>query len=137
MTNCICCRCGTDITSFDITDHNQIFGFTILNRFLVCDQSRDTKLLIHGDLWFHCRDQIKGRIHDSFVILPDCFCSALQSLPKLCKSLFLDMLRNIIQHRIQSYNDWCICFADIADQFVNHDSFSSWLLNTIFPSQMV
>ena len=53
------------------------------------------------------------------------------------KSLFLDMLRNIIQHRIQSYNDWCICFADIADQFVNHDSFSSWFLNTIFPSQMV
>ena len=108
MSNCIGCRCRSDITSLDITDHNQIFGFTVINRFLVCNQSRDTKLLIHGDLWFYCRDQIICCIYNSFVILPDSFCSTFQCLSKFRKCFLLNMIRYKCQIRIQSDNDWCI-----------------------------
>ena len=137
MSYCIGCRCGTDIATLDISDHNQAFGFTVINCFLECLKSFNSKLLIHCDLRFYCRDQIICCIYNSFIILPDCLSCAFQCLTEFCKSFLLDMLRNIIQHRIQSYNDRCVCFADVTDQFVNHDYFSSWFLNTIFPSQIV
>ena len=49
----------------------------------------------------------------------------LQSLPVLlfCCLLytsFLYVLRHIVQHRVQTYDDRCICFFNVCNQFVNH-----------------
>ena len=47
----------------------------------------------------------------------------------ICKGIFLDMFRYVIQHRIQTYNDRCISFADFFNKLINHNCF---LLEFIF-----
>ena len=123
MSDCIRCGCRTDITTFDITNHNKIFGFAVIYSLFVCLQSRNSKLFIHGNLRLHSGNKIICCINDSFIELPDCFCCSFQSLTKLHKCLFLNMFRNIVQHRIKSYNDRCIGFTDFFNKLVNHNCF--------------
>ena len=120
MSGCIGCGSGTNIATFNITDHYQILGFTIIYSFLICLQSLDTELLIHGNLRFYCRDQVISLVYDLFVELPDCLCSAFQSLAKLVKCFFLNVLRYIRKHRVKSYHDGGFGFLNFVDQLINH-----------------
>jgi hypothetical protein len=77
MSYRICSRCRPDISALNITNNNKTFLLTIVNCFLECCQTWNTKLLVHSDLWLYCRDQIMCCIYDSLVKLPNCLCSAL------------------------------------------------------------
>ena len=121
MSDCISCGCRSDIASFDIADHNKIFGFTVIYGLFKGHKTRNTELLVHGDLWFYCRDQVIHMVYDLFVILPDGFCCSFQCLTVFFKCTFLDMSRYIGKHRIESYYDRCMCFLDLLDQFLNHN----------------
>ena len=124
MSYCISCRSRTDISTFDITDHYQTFLLTVIYCIFVCHHSGNSKLLVHGNLWFHCRYQITDCIYNSLIILPDCFSCTFQSFSQLPESFILDMLWDIIKHRIQSHYDRCVCFLNFFNKFVNH-GFSS------------
>ena len=63
MAGCISCRSGTDVTTFNITDHYQIFGFTVVYSFLICFQALDAKLLVHGMLRHIRKHRVKS-YHD-------------------------------------------------------------------------
>ena len=98
-----------------------ILGFTVVYCLLICLQSLDTELLVHGDLRLYCRDQIIGLVYDFFIKLPDSLCRPFQSLAILCERLFLDVLRHIGKHRIKSYNNRCFCLLNLVDQLINHE----------------
>ena len=96
MSHCIRCGSRTDISTFDISDHHQIFGFTVIHCLFERLDSRNSELLIHRDLRLHCRNQIICLVHNLFVKLPDCFCRPFQCLSEFSKCFFLHVLRNVV-----------------------------------------
>ena len=121
MSYCIRFGSRTDIASLNITDHNKALFLAVINCLLKCDHSGDTELLIHSYLRLYCRNQIINGIHNSLIILPDCFSCALQGLAKFSEGFLADVLRNEFHHRIQTYHDGGIRLLDLLYQFVDHN----------------
>ena len=124
MAHRICGRSGTNVAALDIADDYQVFGFAVIDGLLICLQALDTELLIHGDLRLYRRNQVVGLVHDLLVELPDGLCCSLQGLAVLRERLLLDVLRNVVQHRIQSYHDGGSGLLNLCNQLINHFTFS-------------
>ena len=122
MSYCICFGSGSDITTFDIADDDQTFFFTIIHGLFKCHHTGNAELLIHCYLRLHSGYQIINCIHNTLVILPDCFCGTFQGLTILSESRLFNIFRHEFHHRIQSYHDRCVGFFDSSDQFVDHIS---------------
>jgi hypothetical protein len=95
MSGGISCRCGADVSSLHVADDHQALLPAVVHGPLIYDQSLDPKLLVHGNLGLHRRDQIIGMVHDLFVKLPHCLSRTLQSLAVFLQGAFPDMLRDI------------------------------------------
>ena len=120
VADCIRLRSRTDIASFDIANDNETLFLAVGNGLLICCHSRNAELLIHGNLRFYSRNQIVCCVDNRFIELPNGLCSSFECLSVLGKCLFLYVLRHIVQHRVQTYDDRCICFFNVCNQFVNH-----------------
>ena len=120
VADCIRLRSRTDIASFDIADDNETLFLAVGNGLLICCHSRNAELLIHGNLRFYSRNQIVCCVDNRFIELPNGLCSSFECFSVLGKCLFLYVLRHIVQHRVQTYDDRCICFFNVCNQFVNH-----------------
>ena len=120
VADCIRLRSRTDIASFDIADDNETLFLAVGNGLLIRCHSRNAELLIHGNLRFYSRNQIVCCVDNRFIELPNGLCSSFECLSVLGKCLFLYVLRHIVQHRVQTYDDRCICFFNVCNQFVNH-----------------
>ena len=120
VADCIRLRSRTDIASFDIANDNETLFLAVGNGLLIRCHSRNAELLIHGNLRFYSRNQIVCCVDNRFIELPNGLCSSFKCLSVLGKCLFLYVLRHIVQHRVQTYDDRCICFFNVCNQFVNH-----------------
>ena len=73
MTNRIGFRSRTNVSSLDISDDNKTFALRIVTSLFEGFHSLNTKLLIHSNLWLHCRNQVISCINNALIELPDCF----------------------------------------------------------------
>ena len=89
-------RGGSDVPSLHVADHHQALFLTVIHGLLIGDHAFHAKLFIHGDLRLHGRDQIRHRVHDPLIELPDGLRRPLQGLSAFRKSRFLNLLRDIL-----------------------------------------
>ena len=77
MCNRIGSRCGAYITPLDISYNNKVLLLCIFNSTIKRSKTRNSELLIHGNLWLHGRDDIVCLINYLLVKLPDSLRSSL------------------------------------------------------------
>ena len=111
---------GTDVSALDIADDNEALLFTIFHRPVKRLQPGDAELLVHGDLGLYGGHEVTDRVHESPVVEPDGFCSALERLAEFVKCLFFQIIRYVPKHRIEPDHDRGIGTADSFDQFIYH-----------------
>ena len=78
MSDCICSRCGTNVTSFDISNNYQTFFFAVINVFLYAIKPGIPNCSYIAICGFTAGIRC---INDSFIILPDGFCCSSNVSP--------------------------------------------------------
>ena len=105
MAGCISSGSGADISALNIANDNKALLLAVFNRLVISLQSFNSKLLIHGDLRFYRRYQIRRRVYNLLIKQPDGLRRPFKSLAELIVRFLRHMLRNIAQHRIQPHTN--------------------------------
>ena len=111
---------GTDIAALYIADDNQSFFPAVIYRTLIYEEPFNAELFIHRNLRLHRRNQIADMVYNLFVESPDSFRRPFHCFAVFRKSLLLQMLRNIFQHRIKPDYNRRSCPLYVLNQFIYH-----------------
>ena len=129
MCRRICRRGRTNITALNITNDNQPFFLTIIDRSLKHRKSWNPKLLIHRNLRLYRRNQIVNIINNFLIKKPNRFCRPLKRLALFFKRRFLDMLWYKLHHRVEPHDNRRTRTNNQFNQLVYHRLFLYFSFN--------
>ena len=106
----------TDVVALAVHDDDHALALCIANGFGQCPHSLPAVQLIVGCLWLDSRNDVADSVDDGFVVLQDCLCCRIKAVAVLLKLFVLDVLRDIVEQRIQSHYAWVLHLCNLLNQ---------------------